>query len=97
MHPVHIFISVTNLICGFAMIIALSLAPEPSPFLMGVGVFGGYIMNAVAVLITIMLSVLFAYHYLNKNHKKMLHRHWLGLFNGTFVVTFWLFITTFYW
>ena len=55
MHPIHIVISVFNLLCGGALLALFILPPEPYPSLATFAVFGGYIANALAVLIALIV------------------------------------------
>ena len=92
MHPFHILISVFNLLCGFTLLALFILQSGPYPSLATFAVFGGYIANALAVLIALILVFWIVLTKLLKAEKVNIKKHWLGIFNGAFVVTIWVLV-----
>jgi hypothetical protein len=90
MHPFYIILSVLNLVCLFSFT-ALFLLPEDSPteFLAIFAVLGGTFANLIVVIVSLILLPRFIKNYIHKTHKDFLSTHWLGLFNGAFVIVFW--------
>lgn len=91
MHPFHIFISIWNLICGFALILLFAFGEytEFTEWLAAISIAPGYFANLLAVFISLVLCVFGLIHLAKGSVKAFVQTNWLGLFNGAFVVLFW--------
>ena len=90
MQPVHVVVSVVNIICGIAAILLFVLANgSPLHTLAAFAVVLGYFANLLAVVITLALLIVLGVRAVQGQGKGYLSRHWLGFFNGSFVVAFW--------
>ena len=66
-----------------------ALQPGTYPSLATFAVFGGYIANALAVVISLIMVLWVVFTKLFKAEKVNLTKHWLGIFNGVFVIAVW--------
>ena len=90
MHPVHIAVSILNLVCGAAAVLLFVLPKETTLHtLAAFAVVGGYFANILAVAITLALVIVLAVRTARGQGRAYLSKQWLGLFNGSFVVIFW--------
>ena len=95
MHPLHIFISIWNLICGFAFaLLFTNWLEDSSGWLYIISVVGGYFANISAIFTSLVLCVFGLIHLVKGSAKTFIKTNWLGLFNGAFVVLFW---ASFFW
>jgi Mn2+/Fe2+ NRAMP family transporter len=53
-------------------------------------VFGGTIANLFVVILSFALLPRLIFTYSKNLHHQFLATHWLGIFNGAFVILFWL-------
>ena len=59
-------------------------------YLLGFGIFFGYFANIFAVVISIIVfSILIVRHFKGQG-KLFFDCNWLGIFNGVFVIVFWI-------
>ena len=98
MHRIHIFISCINIFCGAIFILGLILhGTVISGWLIAPGMVGGYIANIFTVIISFFLFIVFIVRLAQGKSRIFLARHWLGIFNGSFIVLFWGFIILMGW
>ncbi len=86
MHPFHIFISAFNLLCAAAL---AAFAWTDIAALGAFAVIGGYLANLLAALTSLVVAIWYLVSLAKGNGRKIVAGHWLGLFNGAFVVAFW--------
>ena len=87
MHPVHVVVSVFNLICGAIVLFMVllgkdSMAAQAAPF----AVVGGYFGNLIAISVAGVLVILLLARIPTHQARATFEKQWLGLFNGAFVV-----------
>jgi hypothetical protein len=97
MHPFHIFVSAFNIVVGalFASLIwVCPLMPicisREHPTWAAFSVFGGYCANALAIFVSAVVVIMYLVGVSNGQARLVLQRHWLGVFNGLFVIVFWV-------
>ena len=92
MHPLYIFISIWNLLSAlsFALLFLIKSENEFKQFLGVFSVFGGYFANLSAVVTFAILLVFYVVKLIKGDSNQFLSKHWLGLFNGAFVVFCWV-------
>ena len=90
MSPLHIFISIWNLICGFAFILLISTSGNTA-FREAISliVVSGYFANILAVIVTFVLFVSYLIRLAKGSSEQFIKNEWLGFFNGMFVVFCW--------
>ena len=87
MYPFHVFISIVNIIFGLAFFLDL-IFPEiesTSKYLL----IGVWASSLFAIFTTFVIFILFAIRCITGGVKLLLKNHWLGMFNGFFVMVFW--------
>jgi len=90
MHKAHISVSCINLLCLFFLLVAITLPEfQIAKNLLVLGVFGGYFVNLITVFISLCLVIFYIYRWLNGTQSDFITKHWLGVFNGLFIVGFW--------
>ena len=96
MHKFHILVAGFNLFCLFLFTFSLlfsmyfNLPKGTLQFPLIVGMMGGYFANFLALGITVLLSLVLLAKFIQNKHKDFIKEHKLGLFNGIFVVFFWI-------
>lgn len=91
MHRFHFIVSVVNIVAGFSLALLLRVRPEGEhPTWAAVTVVGGYSANVLAVLVAVVVGILLVVRAVKGEARPFLNKHWLGLFNGLFVIAFWI-------
>ncbi len=85
MHPFHIFLSVFNLCCA-------TLLMSDKTYIVEFAFIGEIIGNSLAVITLFLLLPLLSMRFYNRAHHQFLKQHSLGLFNGVFIILFWIYI-----
>lgn len=89
MHPVHIFISIVNILCLIAVAMTFSgHAGSHAEALVTYGVFFGYFANSAAIISAALVLLLVLIRIIRRSSTNSLKRHWLGLANGGVVLLF---------
>ena len=87
MNPFHIFVSTLNVLCGLTAVL-VSLRPDlSSPGLESFAFVGGYFANFLAVICALVIGVFLLAP--ARRRRSVFAHHWLGIFNGCFVVLVW--------
>ncbi len=89
MHPIHVAISVFNILCGVLAYIGLYIFQDSLSQLGAASVHVGYFANLIAIAVSFVLVVLLVIRYFSGNYRGFLSKNWLGIFNGISVVLFW--------
>ena len=90
MNRFHLVVSAVNIVAGLSFALLLWVRPEGEhPVWASFSVVGGYIANVFAVLVAVVVGILLVVRTLKGEARPFLKRHWLGLFNGLFVLLFW--------
>jgi hypothetical protein len=90
MHRFHIAVSVVNIVAGLSFALLLWARPENEhPVWAGFSVVGGYFANVLAVSVAVVIGILLVVRTVKGEVRPFLNKHWLGLFNGLFVIAFW--------
>jgi hypothetical protein len=87
MHPAHIVVSVTTVLCGIGALIGNFW---PNHGLLAASVFFGWWATMVAMLIALVMGIVFAYRAFLKSARPLFARHWLALLNGGVAFVFWV-------
>jgi hypothetical protein len=86
MHPLHVTISVLNVVCLTSALIGYFARNTAA---LTFGIFVGYWANALAILVAFVVALLLAIRFRSGGAPSTFRTSWLGLANGAFVLLFW--------